>query len=258
MIPRLQLLELEDQRWLPVSVRDLATDYLEFVQTRFRTYEPVIPVVRGVLERTRVREVLDLCSGGGGPIVAVCKALAREGLEVRATLTDKYPNIEAFQRLADGSGGRIAYRSDPLDATRVPPTLVGCRTLFNAFHHFPPRAARDILKSAVQAKQPIVIFEIPDRTLRTILTMLLTPVFVWLTTPLMRPFQWRRVFWTYVLPLVPLTCLWDGIVSQFRAYTVLELEALGAEAGGTYTWSAGRVPIGTVPGYLTYLVGELA
>ena len=28
-----------------------------------------------------------------------------------------------------------------------------------------------------------------------------------------------RMLWTYPVPLVPLTCWWDGIVSQLRAYT---------------------------------------
>ena len=44
-------------------------------------------------------------------------------------------------------------------------------------------------------------------------------VIVLLVTPLIRPFTLSRILWTYLLPLVPLTCWWDGIVSQLRAYT---------------------------------------
>ena len=67
--------------------------------------------------------------------------------------------------------------------------------------------------------------------------MLLTPFAVWLMTPFMRPFRWSRLLLTYPLPLVPLTCLWDGIVSQLRAYTADELvelvrRALRADALG--------------------------
>ena len=86
---------------------------------------------------------------------------------------------------------------------------------------------------------------------------LLTPLLVIVTTPFIRPFCWRRVLWTYVVPLVPLTCLWDGIVSQLRAYSVSELKSLtqAAEASD-YSWRVGRVPILSTPGDLTYLIGS--
>ena len=46
------------------------------------------------------------------------------------------------------------------------------------------------------------------------------------------------------------------IVSTFRAYSPTELEKLAADVGVPgYSWQAGRVPIGSVPGWLTYLLG---
>ena len=130
--------------------------------------------------------------------------------------------------------------------------------MFNAFHHFAPSDALAVLSDAVHARQPIGIFEIPDRRLRTLLSLLvLTPMLVVAVTPFIRPFCWRRLLWTYVVPLVPLACWWDGIVSQWRAYSVLELQRL-AEAAGTrsYSWRSGRVPIVSTPGCLTYLIGS--
>ena len=89
-----------------------------------------------------------------------------------------------------------------------------------------------------------------------LIPLLLTPIYLWIATPFIRPFRWRRLFWTYVVPLVPLTCWWDGLVSQFRAYTPSELEDLASRTGaGGFTWRAGQVPIGKTPGRLTYLIG---
>jgi hypothetical protein len=130
--------------------------------------------------------------------------------------------------------------------------------MFNAFHHFSPPAAIDVLRDAVRARESIGIFEIPDRRWGTLLSLLLlTPVMVAVTTPFIRPFCWRRLLWTYVLPLVPLTCWWDGIVSQLRAYSVSELQSLTqATEASDYIWRFGRVPILSTPGYLTYLIGS--
>ena len=201
--------------------------------------------------------MIDLCSGGGGPIPALQKALAAEGLTVHFTLTDRFPNVPAFQQAAINSRGRIAFVAELVDAKAVPARLRGFRTMFNAFHHFRPIDAVAVLRDAAEAGQAIGIFEIPNRTLRTIVTlMLLTPFMVALTTPFIRPFRWSRLLWTYVVPLVLLTCWWDGIVSQLRAYKPVELQRLAnSVAIDRYSWRAGQVPISSAPGHLTYLLG---
>ena len=84
--------------------------------------------------------------------------------------------------------------------------------------------------------------------------MLLTPLAVWIATPFMRPFLCRRLLWTYLVPLVPLTCFWDGLVSQLRAYTPAELGQLGAGAAGM-RWTVGEVRTGRGRGTLTYMTG---
>lgn len=256
-IRRLHLFELEDQPLFPAVVRDLATDYLHFLETNFDLHRPVVSLLGHALRATGAKHVIDLCSGGGGPVPALQRALATRGISVGFTLTDLFPNVAAFQRAVDTSQGAIAFVAEPVDARAVPRRLTGFRTLFNAFHHFRPDEAIAVLRDAAQAGQPIGIFELPDRSLRMLLSIsLLTPLMVALATPFIRPFRWQRLFWTYVLPLVPLTCWWDGIVSQLRAYTPIEMERLAhAAAGGSYNWRAGKVAIRAVPGFLTYLLG---
>jgi hypothetical protein len=252
-VKRFHLFELEDQSWFPAVVRDLATDYLQFIQTRLRIDRAMTPLVRRVLERSGATRIVDLCSGGSGPLLLLVTDLAAAGVPVHATLTDLYPNVPAFDAIAGASGGLIDYERAPVDARRVPAHLSGLRTIFNGFHHFRPTDARSVLHAAASAGQPIAIFELSERSLRT-LPVLLTPLFVWLVTPFMRPFRWRRLLWTYPLPLVPLTCLWDGIVSQLRAYTLEELRQM-CEGSGAMTWEAGKIPIAKGRGRLTYLIG---
>jgi hypothetical protein len=49
--------------------------------------------------------------------------------------------------------------------------------------------------------------------------------------------------------------MWDGLVSQLRAYTAAELAQLGA-AAGTMEWRSGHVPFTRGPGRFTYLIGR--
>jgi hypothetical protein len=253
-VKRFQLIELEDQSWFPAAIRDLATDYLQFVQTRFRFDRAMLPLVQRVMRDGGTTRIVDLCSGGSGPLLLLVKDLADAGMPVTATMTDLYPNVPAFKEIAGQSDGLIAFEPVPVDARDVPSRLTGLRTLFNGFHHLPPADARSVLHAAAAARQPIAIFEISERRWRTLLPILLTPLFVWLATPMMRPFLWRRLLWTYLLPAVPFTCLWDGVVSQLRAYSPDELRAL-CDGSAPMTWEVGQVPVINGQGRLTYLIG---
>jgi hypothetical protein len=254
VLPRLHLLELEDQSWFPRIVRDLATDYLQFIQTHFRLDRAMAPVVRRALAEGGATQIVDLCSGGSGPLLLLVRDLAAGGTPIRATLTDLYPNLPAFEEIAGASAGLIGFVSARVDARAVPATLPGLRTIFNAFHHFTPADARAVLYAAAADRQPIAVFELSERTAKTLISMVLTPLFVWIATPFMRPFRWSRLLLTYPLPAVPFTCLWDGIVSQLRAYTTDELLALGHGARGM-RWEAGKIPIVKGQGHVTYLIG---
>ena len=61
-------------------------------------------------------------------------------------------------------------------------------------------------------------------------------------TPFLRPLTWRRVLWTYLVPVVPITGLWDGLVSCLRTYSTQELRDLTEDIDCPgYRWESGRV-----------------
>jgi hypothetical protein len=86
--------------------------------------------------------------------------------------------------------------------------------------------------------------------------MFLTPLIVLLVTPMIRPFRWSRLFWTYAAPLVPLIVLWDGVVSCLRTYSPAELLELTEGLGGKgYLWESGEERQQRSPIPVTYLIG---
>ena len=94
------------------------------------------------------------------------------------------------------------------------------------------------LADAVKHADGFAMAEVTSPTPRALATMLLMPLFAWILTPRMRPFRWSRLLLTYLIPLIPLVVLWDGLVSCLRTRTpqeLLELTASFAE----YDWVAG-------------------
>ncbi len=256
-LPRLNLFEIEDQSWCPAFLRNALTDFLQFALVLTKAYAPILPKLAEALRATDSRQIVDLCSGGAGPWPWLKPELERElgdAGPVAICLTDKYPNLAAFQRTQNQSP-EIGFHPFPVDATRVPEALNGFRTLFTSFHHFPPELAREILADAVRSGEGIAICEMTHRRPRAVLLTLLSPLFVLLLTPLIRPVQWSRFLWTYLVPLVPFIALFDGVVSCFRTYTPDELRQMAKGLSEDYQWEAGELRDPKNPTPVTYLIG---
>jgi len=240
MWPRLHLLEWHEQPWLPELIRRAMTDYLATVIDVADPFAPLAPRLAALCTRSGDDRFVDLCAGGGGPWPRLHAAVAAAlGRPVAVTLTDLYPNRAAFARLGDASDGAIRGEPAPVDARAVPERLAGVRTLFDCFHHFRPADARAVLADAQRRRQPIVIVEGTRRRLGALAGMLFVPLFVLLLTPRIRPWSWARLALTYVLPLIPLLVLWDGVVSCLRTYRDGELQTLTAGLDDGYAWERG-------------------
>ncbi|WP_345117800.1 class I SAM-dependent methyltransferase [Hymenobacter algoricola] len=256
---RLQLFEFEDLPWFPKVIRAGMMDYLRFTISVLRIYQPIVPLLRAAVLQAGQPNLLELCAGAGGGTEGVWRSLRASGLPlVSVTLSDLYPQPAAWQLLAERTGGGLRYEAAPVDATAVPAALTGFRTVFSAFHHFPPAAAEAMLADAVRQQAGIGIFEGAGKHwYELLLAWLVLPVVQLLTTPFIRPFRLSRLFFTYVVPLIPLCTIWDGTVSVLRMYPPEQLLALARRADplGRFEWQAGKVRNPLTRSEVTYLVG---
>ncbi|GAC1384945.1 MAG: hypothetical protein NVSMB30_31760 [Hymenobacter sp.] len=159
--------------------------------------------------------------------------------------------------IARRTNGAIGYEPTAVNALAVPAHLRGFRTIFSAFHHFPPAAAQALLGDAVRAGTGIGVFEGAGKHWGELaLAWTVLPVAQLLLTPFFRPFRVSRLVFTYVIPLIPLCTLWDGSVSLLRMYSPAELLALATRADptGQFAWQAGKKRLWWGP-QVTYLVG---
>lgn len=275
---RLHLLEIHEQPWCPPAVRNGATDCLAAIAALLQQYRGAAPLLAEALTATGERRIVDLCSGGAGPWRALAPALQRRlgGAPLQILLTDLYPSWHSADQPPDipntppaagrtpahpltvsaATPAQMIFVPDPVDATAVPSSLRGLRTLFTAFHHFPPAEAQAILQSAVDAGEGIAVFEQTRRHPLALLVMLVLPPLALLLTPFLRPWRVSRFFWTYMIPAIPLVLGIDGVVSCLRSYTPGEMLALARGLHGpAYTWRAGHVRSPVSPVGVTYLVG---
>ncbi|MBK6446298.1 MAG: class I SAM-dependent methyltransferase [Bacteroidetes bacterium] len=236
--------EFEDLSWFPHTIRESMTDYLRYLLTTLDLYKPVIPLIADGLNKSKTNKILDLCSGGGGPIEQLLPPLQNHlGLNIEITLTDKYPNISAYEMLALKLNASVSFSHESVDAAHVPSNLSGFRTLFSGFHHFNKKYAQSIIQNAVNAKSGIGIFDGGDKNIFTVLgIILLHPIAFFLFTPFFKPFRFSRIFFTYLIPIIPLCTIWDGVVSIIRLHNPGQLIEMAEEVDRVnYSWKAGTV-----------------
>ncbi|MDR7211992.1 hypothetical protein [Flavobacterium piscis] len=251
---RIHLFEFEDQQWLPEFIRNYMTDFLQFLSNKTGMYKGIVPIIEKGLKESNTNQIIDLGSGGGGGLIWLNKELRKENPNLKILLTDYYPNIPAFEH-TQKQADNFEFIPTPIDARNVPENLNGLRTQFLSLHHFKPKEAQQILQNAVDTNSSIAIFEGQERSLQSILAMIFSPISVLLTTPFIRPFQIGRIIFTYLIPIVPILILWDGVVSSFRTYSVDEMNVLVSNLNNkeNFNWEIAKVKSGLTK--ILYLLG---
>ncbi|MBA3664853.1 MAG: class I SAM-dependent methyltransferase [Bacteroidetes bacterium] len=240
---KIRLFEFEDLPWFPTKIREGMTDYLRFILNSANLYEPITPLLYEALEKSDSSLVLDLCSGSGGAIENIQKNIKRYyKRDIHFILSDKYPNLPSYKFLHHKTSGKIFYVDHSVDATAVPGHIKGFRTIFSGFHHFNRQKAITVIKDAVNARQGIAIFDGGDKNIFIIVAILIAhPLLFFACTPFFRPLTFSKILFTYLIPVIPICTIWDGIVSVLRLYKPSELINMGKQAGPHYNWTAGKV-----------------
>lgn len=255
---RVHALEIEDEAWCPRVIRDGLTGFLQTSSEVLGVYDGATRVIAEVVARQRATHLVDLCSGGGGPMVRVLDVLkTQHGVDVHAVLTDLYPNVGAFAVAEARSAGAVVGVRASVDASDVPEALVGVRTIFNGFHHFRPELARRVVVDAARKRQPFISIEVVDRRVITMLVFMGTPLAAVLLLPWSRPLSVARVVLTWLVPLIPLGIWWDGMMSCLRSYSPDELRALTDDLNSSdYGFRIENLAVPWLPLRLTVLIGE--
>lgn len=244
---RIHLFELEDFAWFPDWLRVRMTRFIVTMHKLLGSKDDLANLLEKALAHSKNKEIYDLCSGSGGPMVDVYKILkTKEGLEnVKLTMTDLYPNKSAAEEIKGLGDANISYMTTPVDASSFKKPNQGVRTMVCSLHHMRPEVALEILKDAQEAKDPFLAFEISDNSFPKWIWWISFPINIITTlliTPFIRPMSWQQLIFTYLIPILPILIAWDGAVSNARTYTEADLGILLKQLpASNYTWETGVI-----------------
>jgi len=252
---RLDIPEIGDLQACPGWLHGAMTGYLQVMIERLRLYDAAAPVIARCLASSRGQQIVDLCSGAGGPWPGLEAKIAAAGVRARVVLTDLVPDHHAPPGVA--AHPEIRYHPTPVSALDVPADLPGMRTMFTALHHFDRDQVRRILLNAQRDGVPFAAFEATGRSLRGLLCVLAVPLLVLWLMPRVESVHPLALLLTYFPPLLPLVIGWDGIASSLRSHTGDELRDLVEEiAEPGYAWTVRRHAVPRLPVQVLELVGQ--
>lgn len=251
---RLNVIELEDYDWMPSFLRDGLTAVLRAGHEMIGSDKIWGPYVQKLLGKSNERNIVDLCSGGGGPAVAIHKRLSQEIPDLKLTLTDLYPNQKAMEGVA--ANDSVEYLPQSVDAAAPGSDLTGVRTMFASFHHMPPEVAKEILRSAFEDRRPIGIFEL---TAQHPLAYLLYGFIFPLVSPLhllQGNADIGQILLSTVFPVIPAIIAFDGFASCLRTYTPDDMRELTKDLQSPdYTWEVQEIRFPILPFSVPLLLG---
>ncbi|MDG1174997.1 MAG: hypothetical protein P8N07_04275 [Flavobacteriales bacterium] len=239
---RIQLFEIEDQSWFPAWIRDSMTRLINVMHKFLETKKDLSGLLKKVMDKTGKSKIVDLCSGAGGPVIDSVNIL-KEEINVNLTLTDLYPNKKVAAKLNSDSDDSVTYMELPVNAVDVPENLNGIRTMVCSLHHMRPETVEENLTNAQEAKEGFCAIEISDNSSPKVLWWLSIPfsfIISLIVTPMSKGLTLPQVFFTYIIPIIPICFAWDGAVSNARTYTMDDIEVILSKIRKPeYTWEPG-------------------
>jgi hypothetical protein len=258
------VVEFLDYEWFPEWLRACMTNNIVVIARWIGVTSVLGHLVSRVMKEEGLDRVVDLGSGGGGVMPDVIEHVRKdpETAGVELTMTDLFPNADAVEKFNQSHAAHMRYLDTPVDATDLATAPPGLKTMSNAFHHMRPPMARAILKSAHDNKQPLLIYEmgqnIPLVPWLLSLPLMLPLIFVTalVLSAFVRPVTFRQLFFSYVIPVIPLFYAWDGHASVPRIYTLGDLdELLEGLDSPDYRWEKGVAKDAGTKGPGVYLLG---
>lgn len=227
MIRDLHLIEFSEETWIPQSLRITIIELLECVcSPPFRLANQWI--AKQVVESAVHNKCHHIVELGAGCAPLASEILQKHELaDLRVTVCDLHPNLEAFRKLEKKYSMRLRAIYQPVDFSLPhkwePGSLL---VLSGTFHNIPPKLRREVLNTLRNSADHVIIAE-PLRKNFPSIALVALAVFPALILPflhLRRPGSLRRVFWCWLCPIIiPLFC-WDGMVSALRSWNIQEFQ----------------------------------
>ncbi|AGH96688.1 hypothetical protein [Pseudobdellovibrio exovorus] len=250
--------------WVPQVLRRLMPEFLDFIVMMVNANRPFLPLLK--TPKGIASEVYLLAPEVGGSSALLVPDLQTMP-EIKKTilLTDNFSE-DRHQHLLSLKGAlkppyeqiklsEISAINSSSSDGRVRKAVFS----INQSHLMTDAELVQLLQELTKKFDQVMIGEGNNKSIRQIIGMtILAPLVAVVASFFIKPFRWSRLFFTFIIPLLPLMITWDGLVALIRIRNPKRLkeiaEASTAAAGKDWHWDSGKLQ-NNRGGFIIYLNG---
>lgn len=249
---KLFIYECNDSPHCPQFIRESILEVLGNSIRDAGVYEKLAPRFIDFCTKHHIKNILEIGAGSGESTAVFVDAVFRHQQKPpHIYISDLLPMHEVMKATAARYPDVLTPLEDSLDIRNAAVAPVhDMRMVLSAFHHFDPDVVRSFFKDAREQQLAIFIAEPFTNSLRAFF-----PLFLHGFTSLARngvqssKMRFVKFFFTFLLPLIPMCLLWDGLVSMIRMYDkkgFMEIVETLPESESGYQWhyEEVKVPLG--------------
>ena len=229
-----KLFEFGDLFWVPEFYHAFLRRFMGALYKIFGYHKLWMPELNAFIEKSGGK-VLDPCAGSGYVDALLIKEMKQQDLQFYLSDFMIHKNPEFREHINNLDDPRIHYLEQSIDVLQDNPDFRCPKIFINAFHHFDDEQVAQICKLNLSHGDDILVLEYCDNAFVSYLSMLFGPLIAMILLPFIterRQLLVTAVF-TYLIPIVPLMLLWDGLVSNLRCYSHRSLKNIVHNAGFT-------------------------
>lgn len=257
---RKQAFQFTSQPWFPSFLRKQVDEFLDFMVRLPRANRPFLPLFDELLAHSKARVVVGFDGQDGGGLAHIASEVGGpRNAELSVVLADERWSPARVERVEELAARPVEVLTCPAREAAERFKGRGVGVYINSFHRLGRGEDRAALAELVNRDLDVFIGEGNNNSLWQVVGMtVFVPVLMFLFTPLVKPFRLSRLFFTYLVPVIPFVVVWDGLAALFRLHRPEDFEALAKSVGRSdYVWKAGKRQNGR-GGYVIYLLGYRA
>ncbi|MDA3969823.1 MAG: hypothetical protein PF442_00565, partial [Desulfobulbaceae bacterium] len=241
--------EFNDSPRCPDFIRESILEVLGASIRDAGVYDRLAPRFIECCTEGGIREVLGIGAGSGESTAVFLDAVLQTvHTPPHIYISDLLPMVRVMAETCNRYPDLMTPIHHPVDIRN--PSVApdhDMRMVLSAFHHFDRELAATFLHDAREQKVAVFIAEPFTRSLKAFL-----PLFLHGFTSLARngifstKMRLAKFIFTFLIPLIPLCLLWDGLVSMMRMYTeeeFMEMVAALPESDQSYQWQYEEVQV---------------
>lgn len=241
--------EFNDSPKCPNFIRESILEVLGKSIRDAGVYDALAPHFSRFCEDAGACEILEFGAGSGESTAVFLDAiLADTGKPPHIYISDLYPMVEVMAQTCGRYPNQLTPIKESVDLCN-PPTepLHDMRMVLSAFHHFDNDMARDFLRDSQEKGVAVFIAEPFINSLKAFF-----PLFLYGFTSLVRngifspKKRLLKFVFTFLIPLIPMCLLWDGLISMIRMYDEDEFQKIVdsmPQLEQSYEWQYLEVPV---------------